>query len=41
MDNVTTGRRWITPQDYDVFMRMDVDKRSIAVTHVEQLGMEK
>ena len=41
MDNVTTVRRRIAPQDYDVFIGREVDKRSIAVTHVDQLGMEK
>jgi len=41
MDNVTTARRRIAPQEYDVFIGMDVDKRSIAVTHVDHLGVEK
>jgi len=39
MDNVTTGVRCIRPLDFDVFVGMDVDKRSNAVTVQDGLGL--
>ncbi len=41
MDNVITAVRKIQPQDYDVFLGMDVDKRSIVLTELDHLGLEK
>jgi len=41
MGNVSTFLRKIQPQDFDVFVGMDVDKRSIVLTQVDHLGAEK
>jgi transposase len=41
MSNCITPVRVIDPREYDVFIGMDVDKRSIALTHIDHLGMEK
>ncbi|MCX6345232.1 MAG: IS110 family transposase [Armatimonadetes bacterium] len=41
MSNYSTPVRVIDPREYDVFIGMDVDKRSIALTHVDHLGVEK
>lgn len=41
MANCNTVVRRIDPREYDVFIGMDVDKRSIALTHVDHLGLEK
>jgi transposase len=37
----STLARKIQPQDYDVFVGMDVDKRSICLTQVDHLGLER
>lgn len=36
----STGVRKIQPQDYDVFLGMDVDKRSIVCLQIDHLGIE-
>lgn len=41
MSNCNTPVRSIDPREYDVFIGMDVDKRSIALTHIDHLGLEK
>ena len=41
MSDCSTPVRGIDPREYDVFIGMDVDKRSIALTHVDHLGLEK
>lgn len=41
MSNNSTLARKLQPQDYDVFVGMDVDKRSIALTQVDHLGIER
>ncbi len=41
MDNCTTLVRKIQPQDYDIFMGMDVDKSSIVLMQLNHLGIEK
>lgn len=41
MANCSTVSRRIDPREYDIFIGMDVDKRSIALTHVDHLGVEK
>lgn len=41
MSNCSTVVGSIDPRKYDVFIGMDVDKRSIALTHVDHLGLEK
>ncbi len=41
MSNDSTLARKLQPQDYDVFVGMDVDKRSIALTQVDHLGLER
>jgi transposase len=40
MENCITSRQ-IMPSNYDVFVGMDVDKRSIALTSVNHLGLKK
>lgn len=41
MSNDSTLARKLQPQDYDIFVGMDVDKRSIALTQVDHLGLER
>ena len=41
MSDCSTVARRIDPREYDVFIGMDVDKRSIALTHVDHLGQER
>lgn len=41
MANCNTVVRGIEPRNYDIFIGMDVDKRSIALTHMDHLGLEK
>lgn len=41
MGKHSTLARKIQPQEYDVFVGMDVDKRSIALTQVDHLGIER
>lgn len=41
MSDCSTSVRTICPQDYDVFVAMDVDKPSIAVTWLTHEGIEK
>ena len=41
MDNLSTSLRSIQPQDYDMFLGMDVDMRSIVMTQMDHLGSEK
>lgn len=41
MDHLSTTTRTIQPQSVDVFVGMDVDKRSIVLTQVDHLGLEK
>lgn len=41
MEQCSTSVRKIQPQAYDVFLGMDVDKRSIVALHVDHLGVEK
>lgn len=41
MSNCSIPIRSIDPRKYDVFIGMDVDKRSIALTHVDHVGLEK
>jgi transposase len=41
MEHVITGARRIQPQDYDAFVGMDVDKRSIVLTQIDHVGLEK
>lgn len=41
MSNCITLVRKIDPREYDVFIGMDVDKRSIALTYVDHVGLEK
>lgn len=41
MWNCSTVAGMIRPCDYDVFVGMDTDKRSIAITHVDHEGLER
>jgi transposase len=41
MEHVTTTAREICPDEYDVFVGMDVDKRSIAMTLMDRFGQRK
>jgi transposase len=41
MEHFSTVTRKIQPRDYDVFVGMDVDKRSIVLTQIDSLGSEK
>ena len=41
MEYCSTGVRKIQPQEYEVFLGMDVDKRSIVGLQVDHLGVEK
>ena len=41
MDYTTTRSDGFQPRDYDLFAGMDVDKRSIALTLVDELGQRK
>lgn len=41
MENCSTDLRQIVPVNFDVFVGMDVDKRSIALTSVDHLGLKK
>ena len=41
MSDSSTFARKIQPQEYDVFIGMDVDKRSIALRQVDHAGVEK
>lgn len=41
MEHCTISVRSIRPQDYDVFLGLDVDKRSIVGVQVDHLGVEK
>ena len=40
MEHCSTSIRKIQPQEYDVFLGMDVDKRSIVALQVDHLGVE-
>lgn len=41
MNTESALTRKIQPQDYDVFVGMDVDKHSIALAQIDHLGMER
>jgi transposase len=41
MRDCITPTRVIHPRDFDVFVGMDTDKRSAAVTHLDHLGIER
>jgi len=41
MSNLSTSTRKIQPQDYDVFLGLDVDKQKIVLTQLDQMGIEK
>ena len=41
MDNFSTVVRKIQPRDYDIFVGMDTDSRSIALTALDHLGLAK
>lgn len=41
MEHLSISAQRIQPQEYDIFIGMDVDKRSIVLTQVDHLGIEK
>lgn len=41
MEHLSTFTWQIQPRDYDIFVGMDVDKRSIVLTQLDQAGTEK